>query len=137
MKTKIKIGIYPLIIFMGLVCIAVSCSKDEAEEKVEDKITDKDGNVYTSVTIGTQVWMVENLKTTKLNDGTEITLGADNTYWQSSYKLPAYCWYNDDITNKAPYGALYNLYAVELWQVMPHRMACTHRCGMASISIIP
>ena len=119
MKTKIKIGIYPLIIFMGLVCIAVSCSKDEAEEKVEDKITDKDGNVYTSVTIGTQVWMVENLKTTKLNDGTEITLGANNTYWQSSYKLPAYCWYNDDITNKAPYGALYNLYAVKTGKLCP------------------
>ena len=50
MKTKIKIGINPLIIFMGSVCIAVSCSKDEAEDKEEDKITDKDGNVSSKQT---------------------------------------------------------------------------------------
>ena len=53
MKTKIKIWLYPLIIFMGLVCIAVSCSQELSEDKVEDKITDKDGNVYTTITIDT------------------------------------------------------------------------------------
>ena len=116
MKTKIKIGIYSLIIFMGLVCIAVSCSKDE--DKVEDKITDKDGNVYTSVTIGTQVWMVENLKTTKYNDGTAIPNVTDNTEW-SNLVTPAYCWYENDITNKTPYGALYNGYAVKTGKLCP------------------
>ena len=71
MKTKNRIWLCPLIV-MGLVLILTnSCKKDE---EPTDKITDKDGNVYTSVTIGTQVWMVENLKTTKYNDGTDIPM---------------------------------------------------------------
>jgi uncharacterized protein (TIGR02145 family) len=115
MKAKYRIWLCPLIMVLVLV-LTYSCKKDE---KTPETITDKDGNVYTSVTIGTQVWMVENLKTTKLNDGTEITPGIDNTYWQSNYKLPSYCWCNDDITNKTPYGALYNLYAVNTGKLCP------------------
>jgi len=119
MKTKIKTGIYPLIIFIGLLCIAVSCSEDEAEDNVEDKITDKDGNVYTSVAIGTQVWMVENLKTTKLNDGTEIPNITDPQTW-ANLKTLGYGWYDNDAnTYKTPYGALYNWYAVKTGKLCP------------------
>jgi uncharacterized protein (TIGR02145 family) len=39
--------------------------------ELED-VVDIDGNHYTYVTIGTQQWMVENLKTTKYADGTAI-----------------------------------------------------------------
>jgi uncharacterized protein (TIGR02145 family) len=69
-------------------------------------INDIDNNVYNTVTIGTQVWMVENLKTTRFNDGTPVNL-VTNGYWQSNY--PAYCWYNNDEAKyKQDYGALYN-----------------------------
>jgi len=76
-----------------------------------ETVTDIDGNVYTTVTIGTQVWMVENLKTTHYRNGEAITNVTDNTAWTTAG--PAYCWYNNDATsNKATYGALYNWFAV-------------------------
>jgi len=81
-------------------------------------VTDIDGNVYHTVTIGTQVWMVENLKVTKYNDGTVIPQVADNTAWQSQ-TTPAFCWYNNSISNKNPYGALYNWYAVNTHKLCP------------------
>ncbi len=75
-------------------------------------LTDIDGNIYNSVTIGTQVWMKENLKTTKLNDGTAIPNVTDNTAW-AALTTPGYCWYNNDAaTYKSTYGALYNWYTV-------------------------
>jgi uncharacterized protein (TIGR02145 family) len=85
-----------------------SCKKAE-----DNSIRDADGNIYTSVMIGTQKWMVENLKTTKYNDGSSIPLVTDNEEWLNS-TTGAYCWHeNDFTTNKKKYGALYNWYAVD------------------------
>lgn len=76
-------------------------------------ITDVDGNVYNTVTIDTQVWMKENLKTTKYNDGTFIPNITDNTRW-IDIRAPAYCWYNNDkSTYNATYGAIYNGFVVD------------------------
>jgi uncharacterized protein (TIGR02145 family) len=82
-------------------------------------VTDVDGNVYRTVTIGTQVWMAENLKTTKLNDGTPIPLVTSDVEW--GFPLtPAYCWYDNDSTvNKATYGGLYNWYAANTGRLAP------------------
>jgi uncharacterized protein (TIGR02145 family)/uncharacterized repeat protein (TIGR02543 family) len=75
-------------------------------------VTDIDGNVYHTIRIGTQTWMVENLKTTKYTDGTSIPLVTDNTAW-GGLTTPGYCWYNnDEPTYKSTYGALYNWYTV-------------------------
>ena len=81
-------------------------------------VTDIDGNVYHTVTIGTQVWMVENLKTTKYNDGTNIPLVTDGAEWVY-LTTGAYCWYNNDISYKNPYGALYNWYTVNTGKLAP------------------
>lgn len=82
-------------------------------------VTDIDGNIYNTVTIGTQVWMVENLKTTKYNDGSAIPNITDNTAW-AALTTPAYCWYNNDATaNKSTYGALYNWHAVNTGKLCP------------------
>lgn len=76
-------------------------------------VTDGDSNVYGTITIGTQTWMASNLKTTKYNDGTDITYVTDNSTWGGRTQ-GAYCWYNNDAsTYKATYGALYNWYAVD------------------------
>ena len=82
-------------------------------------VVDIDGNVYHTVTIGTQVWMVENLKTTRYNDGTAIPLVTDGTAW-AALTTPGYCWYNNDsATYKNTYGALYNWYAVNTGKLAP------------------
>jgi uncharacterized protein (TIGR02145 family) len=82
-------------------------------------ITDTDGNVYKTVTIGTQIWMSENLKTTKYNDNTDIPLVEDASAW-AGLSTPGYCWYNNDATaNKATYGALYNWYTVNTGKLCP------------------
>lgn len=90
--------------------------------KKEDKITtvtDIDGNFYNTVTIGTQVWMKENLKTTTFNDGTPISEVTDFTEWLS-LNTPGYCWYdNNENANKETYGALYNWTAVVSGKLCP------------------
>ena len=74
-------------------------------------VTDVDGNIYHTVTIGTQVWLVENLKTTKYNNGDPIANVTDNTAW-NGLTTGAYCNYNNDPLNSTTYGYLYNWYAV-------------------------
>jgi uncharacterized protein (TIGR02145 family) len=73
-------------------------------------VTDNDGNTYKTVTIGTQIWMAENLKTTKYSNGDSIPTTALNISLESE---PKYQWaYNDYSSNVDTYGRLYTWYAV-------------------------
>jgi uncharacterized protein (TIGR02145 family) len=83
-----------------------------------DQLKDIDGNVYNSITIGTQVWMVENLKTTKYNNNTLIANVPDMNIW-AALSTGAYCWFINDTTLKDTYGALYNWYAVNTGNLCP------------------
>lgn len=78
------------------------------------EIRDVDGNLYHEVKIGTQVWMVENLKVTRYTDGTSIVNDTSLNGWGTIFNTPdsaKYCWYNNDsVSNKPLYGALYNWY---------------------------
>jgi uncharacterized protein (TIGR02145 family) len=76
------------------------------------QISDADGNVYNTVIIGTQIWITENLKTTKYNDSTRIPNIIDNTAW-AALSTPAYCWYDNNVSNQTIYGALYSWYVVD------------------------
>lgn len=81
--------------------------------------TDIDGNVYKLVTIGTQVWMAENLKTTRFNDGTPIPLVTGNAEW-SRLTTPGYSWFqNDSLGYGITYGAKYNWHAVNTGRLCP------------------
>jgi len=91
---------------------------DELSFSTPNTITDIDGNVYKTVIIGTQTWMVENLRTTKYNDGMAITNITNNASW-SAFFSAAFCWYNNDVSNKNLYGALYNWYAVKTHKLAP------------------
>lgn len=81
-------------------------------------VADVEGNTYQTVTIGTQVWMKENLKTTKLYDGTPIA-NVTTADW-GAVSDPAYCWFmNNAASYKNTYGALYNWYAVSTGRLCP------------------
>jgi uncharacterized protein (TIGR02145 family) len=75
-------------------------------------VTDIDGNIYTTIEIGTQVWMMENLKTSKYRDGTLIPNVTDDVLW-AGLSDGAYSNYNNDVANVITYGRLYNGYAVD------------------------
>lgn len=73
--------------------------------------TDIDGNVYTSVQIGTQIWMAQNLKTTKYANGDVIQNVTDASQW-SNLSSGAWVNFNNNPTNDNIYGKLYNWYTV-------------------------
>ncbi len=74
-------------------------------EKV--KVTDNDGNTYSTILIGNQCWMKENLRTTKYADGTPISQGSGPSTTIAYWYYP-----NNSSSNKATYGLLYNWKAV-------------------------
>jgi uncharacterized protein (TIGR02145 family) len=84
----------------------------------DNTVTDVEGNVYKTVTIAEQVWMAENLKTTKLRDGTPIQNVTPDESWKS-LNTPAYCWYDNNMSNKNKYGALYNWFCVQSNLICP------------------
>lgn len=82
-------------------------------------VTDYEGNDYKTLQIGSQEWMVENLQSTKYNNGTSIPYIIEDIEW-NDLSTPAYCWYlNDPVSYRATYGALYNWYAVSTGNLCP------------------
>lgn len=79
-----------------------ACDKDDIT------ITDIDGNTYQAAKIGNQVWMTENLQTTRYADGSAITHIEENTAWaELEADEKVYCWYDNDISNVDTWGMLY------------------------------
>ena len=115
MKTKKRNKLLTYLAVVSLLTCATGCEK----EKKNSTVTDIDGNVYKIVTIGTQVWMTENLRVTHYNDGTPIPNVTDNAEW-AALTTSGYCWYdNDEATYKEVYGALYNWHAVNTGMLCP------------------
>jgi uncharacterized protein (TIGR02145 family) len=75
-----------------------------------NEIVDSEGNVYSIVTIGTQTWMAENLRTTKYCNGENIPLISNTNSWATA-TTPGYCLYGSDFANDSLWGKLYNWYA--------------------------
>jgi uncharacterized protein (TIGR02145 family) len=74
-------------------------------------VTDYDGNVYQTVTIGTQEWMAKNLRVTHYRNGEAIPNVTGNAAWEA-LSSGAWCSYNNDAPLLATYGCLYNWHAV-------------------------
>ncbi|MBT7040137.1 MAG: hypothetical protein HN921_09870 [Bacteroidetes bacterium] len=75
-------------------------------------VTDINGNVYSTIIIGNQEWMAENLKATNYRNGMVIQTGFSDISW-SYLTTGAYAFYNNDQSNSEIYGNLYNWFAVD------------------------
>lgn len=85
-------------------------------------MADQEGNTYKTVTIGTQTWMAENLRTATYNDSTPIPKVTNSDEW-INLTTGAYCTYNNTTGNLSintyTYGYLYNWYAVNTGKLAP------------------
>ena len=129
--------------------LAIRCLRDNLVGYIEgETVADYDGNIYTTVQLGTQVWLVENLKVGHYNNGDLIPIVDDDTEW-STLVTGACCAYNYDWARytcvpiptttttttipftttttttttcnplKCDYGLLYNWYAVDTGKLAP------------------
>lgn len=89
---------------------------EESEQTVNQSLTlltltDVENNTYEHVKIGEQLWMAENLKTTKYQNGDNISTTLPAMLDISNETSPQYQWaYNGDENNVAVYGRLYTQY---------------------------
>jgi uncharacterized protein (TIGR02145 family) len=114
MKKQNLFLVIRLIFIVFSLSLAISCKKSESGNLFteDEPVTDCDGNSYKTLKIGNQIWMAENLRTTRYSNGDaipEVTADAD---W-AGLSTGAYCWYNNDVANKTKFGALYNWYSVQ------------------------
>ena len=81
-------------------------------------IVDIDGNGYKTIQIGDQIWMTENLRSNRFNNGDSIifvesvNFDWDLSEWENS-TIPSYGYYDDDEGYQNIYGNFYNWYAVD------------------------
>jgi uncharacterized protein (TIGR02145 family) len=112
-----------LVVLLTLVSLLLlSCEKlkigvSETTLSAPKNLIDSDSNLYNAVQIGDQMWMTENLKTTKYNDSTIIPLSDAYRIWNTG--IQGYCWYNNDTVNKRIYGGMYNTACVSSKKLCP------------------
>ncbi len=107
---------YLLLLFLIFYVFTCKDNPTDSENTVDNNletgtVTDIDSNVYKTVKIGNQWWMTENLKVTHYQNGNPIPKVTDPNIWRALITA-AYCYYNNDTTNIADYGMLYNQFAI-------------------------
>lgn len=112
------------IITLTLFLILFGCDSDEnsTSPKDNDQLSSftYNGDTYHYVSIGNQEWTVENLKTSKYNDGTSIQkiIVTDTLIWKNNIE-GAYCIYMNNESNSLKYGYLYNWQAIKSGKLPP------------------
>ncbi|MGS2727458.1 FISUMP domain-containing protein [Psychroserpens sp. BH13MA-6] len=111
-----------LSLFATLSVCLVSCNGDDDNTSsgwaCGDTITDVDGHVYTTVAIGSDCWIQQNLNTASYNDGTAIPNVTDQTDW-TQLETGAWAYYDNDVVTGQLHGKLYNWYAIENGNLCP------------------
>jgi uncharacterized protein (TIGR02145 family) len=106
------------LVFTAILFFSCTVNAQEENPYAGMPVRDIDGNVYKVIMTETGVWMADNLKTFKYNDGTPIPLNRDRKAWER-IKTPAYGWYKDDLNYCETYGAIYNWHAVGTGKLCP------------------
>ena len=110
MKTKNRIWISVLIVSGFILILLSSCKK---KDETSTAVIDKDGYEYKTATIGTQVWLAENLRTTKYLNGDPIGTTIPASLNITSESTPEYQWASGgNESNVGTYGRLYTWYAI-------------------------
>ena len=108
-------------VLLSTLILPLGCSKDDDQPAVGRSsavfnpsvtygtIKDQDGNTYKTVTIGTQTWMAENLRTKKYRNGDVIDEATNSTLWKSASE-GVFCAYNytQNKDSVATFGLFYN-----------------------------
>lgn len=97
-----------LLFLIPLCLILSSCIKENKQVEFnfeQGNVIDNEGKVYKTIKIGEQWWMAEDLKSTRLTDGTPIINNSDKQNW-STTNLPQYIVGNNG-------SLLYNYYVIE------------------------
>jgi uncharacterized protein (TIGR02145 family) len=114
------IELFILILLLTSSCERIDVPPKEDFTGMTDTTFDQEGNSYKVVGIGTQIWMAENLRSTRLNNGKDLPNIRNDSAW-SLCKVPAYCFYNHDSTHfSKTYGALYNYHVVSTDSICPY-----------------
>lgn len=109
-----------------IIGLSVACQKDDDSSAQPDSpdvpennntgtVTDVDGNEYSTIIIGDQEWMAENLRTTKYCNGDNIRNIRSNSEWRHpsvNGEAAAWAHYNNDSLYETLYGKLYNWYVI-------------------------
>lgn len=108
------------VIFLSFIQCNKSVVNTPENEKQIGEMTDIDGNVYKTIRIGNQIWMAENFRVTRYNDGENINQISEIKEWGLD-TIGAYCFYNNtkNIDTIRMYGALYSYYVVSSQKLAP------------------
>jgi len=108
------------ILIIALILNLIGCQKENEEiTNKKGTVTDIEGHIYKTITIGSQVWMAENLRVTCFNDSTQIPNITDPIKW-INMTSGAQCLYeNNEAYLDSMYGRFYNWYAVKTGKLAP------------------
>jgi uncharacterized protein (TIGR02145 family) len=80
---------------------------DQSDLYLPPPVVDVEGNIYQTVKIGKQIWMAENLRVSRYQNGTTIPNMPDSRQWYG-YLAGAWAVYNNQGSNNTTIGKLYN-----------------------------
>jgi uncharacterized protein (TIGR02145 family) len=108
----------PIPIVFVIIPSVIACKKSDpagetptSSKNTLDTMMDIDRNVYRTVKIGKQVWMAQNLRVSRYNNGDSIKYIVNDTTWKAVTQ-GAWCFYGNAQFLDPAYGKLYNWYAI-------------------------